>query len=241
MKKLIILLTVLGLTAFSFQSYSQTNFGIKAGLNVNNINRDFEDSDGFDTKINAGFHIGPTLDIALSDQLGLKTGLMFTSKGFTYDMDDTVGMAEINGYWRFRFNYFEIPMSFALKIDEFQIFAGPYLAIGIGGKSVADFSRDITSEWYSGETEYFDEKFDLKPVFGDYDSADLGDDELAFNALDFGLNFGIGYQVGPMLLNAGYSLGLGNITAVREDRDDYDPADEKMSNRVIAFSASFFF
>lgn len=240
MKKLFILLTVLGMTAFSFQGYSQTNFGIKAGLNINNINQDFEESVWeWDTKMKAGFHIGPTVDIALSDQLGLQTGLFYTSKGFSDDLDekyDSDLVAEVYGYKRTRFNYFEIPVNFAFKIDEFQIFAGPYLAIGVGGKSAVN----INVVYENGSTISIDGVADYIPVFGDIDPADLDNDEIAFNALDFGLNFGLGYKVGPMLLNVGYSLGLGNITTGMKD-SELDPADYKMSNRVIKVSVSFFF
>ncbi len=253
MKKFIIAsLLTFGLFANSFQADCQTDFdiSIRGGLNLNNISQDFKESDWeYETKIRPGFHIGPVIDLDFSPQLGFQTGLLFTSKGFAVDLEDQDfdnGFyreedfdIEVDGSSRSRYNYFEIPLNLVFKVDDLQFFAGPYLSFGVGGKSIMDYSLKVTA---MGETIYeeeVDEEWDLKPVFGDVDYDDLDDDEEAFNALDFGLNFGLGYRVGPVMLNAGYSLGLGNITP-GIDGSDFDPADMKMSNRVINVSASFY-
>ncbi len=239
MKKILIsALVTVGLFAFGLQGYSQVSFGVKTGLNVNNISQDFANSDmEYDTKMKAGFHFGPAVNIGFTDQLGLQTGLIFTSKGFSMDLDEwSNDDFDVDGYFRFRFNYLEIPLSVAFNIEGFQVYAGPYVAIGIGGTAVEKYEVKFEGTTFYEE----DDSFNLKPVFGDYDPADLDEDEDAFNALDFGLNFGLGYKVGPVLLNAGYSLGLGNMTPGIKD-SDFDPDDRKMSNRVITVSASFYF
>lgn len=254
MKKILISAFVtLGLFAISLQGYSQVNFGIKAGMNINNISQDFkEDYYEFGTKWKAGFHVGPMVDISFVPMVGLQTGLIFTRKGFEIDLDKFVDDfkeelgefaylldIDIDGRATASYNYLEVPIHATVNILNFQFFAGPYIGIGVGGKSVIDatLKASLLGEEF---TETIDEEYDLIPVFGDYDPDDLDDDEEAFNAFDFGLNFGVGYHIGPILLNAGYSLGLGNMTPGETD-NDFDPADRKMSNRVITVSASFYF
>ncbi len=165
-----------------------------------------------------GFHLGAAVDIGFGDLIGLQTGLMFSQKGSKVEEDD----------WKTSqsFSYLEIPAHLAIKIKSFQIYAGPYLSIGIAGKG----------KWEDA-TESGDYK--LKPS-GKVKLADFQDDDTPYNRLDLGLNFGVGYKIGPVLINAGYSLGLGNLTP-NYDEEGYNRDDAKISNRVIVISASFFF
>lgn len=231
MKYLIRMFFVIALVAISVQTNAQVKFGVKAGLNMNNISQNFEESDWEDeTKMSLAYSFGVTVDYGLNDALSLQSGLMLTSKGFAYDVEEEWGEG-VEGSDKLILNYLEVPFNFAYKVSDFQVYAGPYVAIGIGGKNKWDVS-------YDGESDA--DEFKLKPVFGKVTEDDLGDDEDAYNALDYGLNFGIGYQVGPILINAGYSLGLGNITP-NYDFEDFDPKDFKQANRVITFSVSYFF
>lgn len=237
MKCLTKFLVIIGLVTFSLQTQAQVKFGLKAGMNVNNISQNFKESDWeFETKMRLAYHFGATIDYGLSDALSLQSGLLFTSKGFSYDLEEDLDDGEtVDGYYRAIFNYLEIPINFAYKINDFQIYAGPYLAIGIGGKNKWDLTYKYDGDEYSESDEY-----NFKPVFGEVGEGDLDDDEDAYSALDYGLNLGVGYQTGPILINAGYSLGLGNLTPAYEGDDD-DRGDYKISNRVISLSVSYFF
>ena len=231
MKSIIKTLVIIGLIAFSLQTQAQVKFGVKAGLNVNNINQNFKESDWEEkTNMRIGYHIGATVDFGLSDVISLQSGLLLSSKGFSWDVKEGWG-DDTKGYDRAIFNYLEIPVNFIYKFNDFQVFAGPYLAVGIGGKNKWDVTWDDGSD-----ADYY--KF--IPVFGKAKDDDIGDEEDPYNALDFGFNFGVGYQVGPVLLNLGYSLGFVNMTVDYEggsdDRDDF-----KVTNRVITLSASYFF
>ena len=232
--KLFALILVLGISS---QVSGQILFGIKAGLNGNNISQNFKESDWEDdTKMRAGFHLGLTVDYELSEQLSLQSGLLYSSKGYSIDLEADLDPDEtVDGYQRAIVNYLEIPIHFAYKMNDLQLYAGPYIGIGIGGK----MKWDVTYK-YDGEEYKSDGDISLKPVFGEVDSNDLDDDESPYNALDFGLNLGAGYQVGPILINAGYSLGLGNLTPKEKD-SDFDPKDMKTSNRVLSLSVSYFF
>ena len=142
----------------------------------------------------------------------------------------------IDGYARGTLNYIEIPLNLAFKVEAFQIFAGPYVAMGISGKQKMDFTAS-----YMGFSESVAEEMKLKPTFGEVKDGDLADDEDAFSALDYGVNVGVGYKVGPILVQGGYSLGFGNITPKYEDAPDSYRDDYKYTNRVITLSVSYFF
>jgi hypothetical protein len=238
MRHLISGFVTLVFVAFAFQTQAQMKFGLKAGINAAGIKQNFNSSqDEYDTNMRLGFHIGATVDYGVSDVLSVQPGLLLSSKGYSSDLKDGLDDDEtIKGYDRHSFNYLEIPINFAYKMNDLQFYAGPYLAFGIGGKNKWDY----TYEW-DGDSENYSDEYAYKAILGDVGEGDLGDDEEAYSALDFGLNLGVGYETGPILLNLGYSLGLGNLTPGYEDYDDYDPNDYKISNRVITISASYFF
>jgi len=232
MKYLLRAFVICALLVFSMQTQAQVKFGVKAGMNFDNIAQNFAESDWETaTKMRLAYNFGVTVDFGLSDDFSLQTGLMYTSKGYSINLKEEFE-EDLDGYFRASYNYLEIPVNFTYKISGFQVYAGPYVAIGIGGKMKYDVSFD-------GESESDEVK--LKPVFGEVGDGDLADDEDAFSALDYGLNFGIGYQVGPVLINAGYSLGLGNLTPAYEGDADGERNDYKVSNRVISLSFSYFF
>ena len=237
MRKILTISAVAIATLFSSQAFSQLKVGGKAGLNLANQSFNFDDSDIEPaSKMKFGFHVGAAVEYGLTDDLAIQSGLLFTQKGFSYDLeDDLPDGTSVDGYDRVNLSYLEIPISVAYKINDFQVYAGPYVAFGIAGKNKWDYTLETAagSEDFSDETSF-------KPVFGEVSDGDLADDEQAFAAFDFGLNAGVGYQFGPMLVNAGYSLGLGNI-APAYDSDDYDRADFKQNNRVITVSLTYFF
>jgi len=250
MKKIISLMAVVAFMVVALQTTAQITFGVKAGLNMANISQDYKDSDEeMPTKMGIAFHGGLAVDYALSEKMSIQSGLLFTIKGYNDDLDEMakeldaefdVSGIELEGSSTARLNYLEIPIHFAYGInDKLQLFAGPYVAIGFGGK----LKSDITMK-FGGESEALgEETITLKSVIGEADYADLGDEEDFVNGLDFGLNVGVGYKVTPaILVNAGYSLGLGNLNPSKiKDYADYEPKDYKMSNNVISLSVTYLF
>ncbi len=248
MKKLGIAI-ILALVFFSLNTQAQITFGVKAGLNMANISANFADAnDEPATKMGIAFHAGLAVDYALSEKMSIQSGLLFTIKGANDDLDAlakdydelyNVTGVEVTGSSTNRFNYLEIPIHFAYSINEkLQLYAGPYVAIGFGGKA----KSDITIA-FDGESDTDVNETIFKSVMGEVDLADLADDELPLNGLDFGLNLGIGYKVTPaILVNAGYSLGLANLNSYKiKDYPDYKPEDAKMSNNVISLSVTYLF
>lgn len=235
MKNVLKISMVFLIATLTLPSEAQVRYGIKAGVNANNVRFNYANSDNEPaTQLSPGFHVGLSLDLELMDFAGLQTGLIYTVKGFSFDLEDGNTDATIEGYDRITFNYIEIPFHLALKFDPLQIYAGPYVAVGIGGKNKYDYSIEYAGDSYDMEGES-----DFKPVFGEIKDGDLGDDEDGLNALDYGVNFGVGLGMGPILVNAGYSYGLGNLTPKYEG-DESDPADFKISHGVIVVSLTLF-
>jgi hypothetical protein len=260
MKKIWIICIVLLLTAGAF---AQVKFGVKVGGNVCNMKFDIDNDYGDEpeTKAKMGFHIGLITDITLLENtLSLQPALLYSNKGYSVDFEkmlddefdaDGVDMDDYEGYARMNYNYIELPINFVYKNSGFQVSAGPYFAIGIGGSFKHDFSFKADGEDFDSDDLFDKDTYKLKPVFGKVDDdmyEDYLDDEDVwelYRAFDFGLNFGIGYQVKSVLFNAGYSLGLGNLTPIY-DADDYDMDEDYtegviQKNRVFTFSVSYFF
>jgi len=245
MKYLIKTLVIIGLITFTLSAQAQVKYGIKAGVNFANVAQNFEDSDfESDTKARVAYHFGLTLDYAISEEVSLQSGLLYTGKGFALDLESELREyygdgASIDGYDRAALNYLEIPINVAYKVKGFQIYAGPYLAAGISGKNKYDYT--LTYSYFGSEYSGSEKgDFRYKPVFGEVSSGDLDDEEGAFQGLDYGLNIGVGYNVGPVVVSAGYSLGLGNITPKYEG-SSVDIGDFKASNRVLNVSVAYMF
>ena len=262
MKNIKLLLIVVGLL-FSTLTFAQIKIGIKAGGNLNNmkfdIDRDYGDEP--ETKSKIGFHIGVITDITLLENtLSLQPALLFSNKGYSLDMkemlddefdDYGVDMDDYKGYARMNYNYIELPINLVYKNSGFQISAGPYFAIGIGGSFKHDFSFEADGEDFDSDDFFDEDSYKIQPVFGKVDDniyEDYLDDEDVielYRAFDFGLNLGVGYQVKNVLFNIGYSFGLTNLTP-EYDADDYDMDEDYtenviQKNRVLTFSVSYFF
>ena len=224
---------VIGLiVAFSTSANAQVKFGVKAGLNFSNMSvpSDFD----VDAKMKIGFNIGGVVNYTLSESFDLQSGLSLTTKGFKYDGSESNGSDKFEYNGTYSLTYLEIPFNAIYKIDKLQLSAGPFLAFGLAGKMKSEYSYTDGVDTESGS-----EESKLKPKSSGYDYDSLEDDEDAFRAMDYGINFGVGYLLGPVLVNAGYSLGLGNVSVDGEDDDWAD--DNKMKNGVISLSATYMF
>lgn len=182
MKKtlIILLISTVGLTNYT---YAQVTFGVKAGLNLADLNgKNGGESFSDDTKIKAGFHVGATADFSLGENLFVQPALLFSTKGFKLESGSTKGTININ--------YLEIPVNVGYKFGDFHVFAGPYLAFAISGETKI-------------ETNGVEVKTDIE--FG---SDEENDD---YKSTDFGVNVGLGYQFSNFVISAQYGLGLSNI------------------------------
>ena len=207
MKKQI--LFVLCLIAAS-QSFSQTRFGIRGGLNLANqvVKLDFEGISASQTgDMIPSFHLGGFADIPLSGKFSLRPELVFTGKGANFKSGD-----ELDTDVKLRPYYFEIPVNvlYNHKVkDGTKLFIGAGPVLGIG-------------------------------AFGNMESADETDDYFqdgGFKRLDFSLNYtgGVEFKSG-VFLNIHFVHGLANTLDVEDDPD----ASITWKNRTLGFSVGYF-
>lgn len=173
---------------------AQVSFGIQGGVNVSNVKRSEPIVLG-DQKIkmnpNFGFNFGILTDIGLTYNMGIRSGLFFTSKGYRLSEHNFIyeGMQARVPQFSLNLLYLQIPVHFAYKVDATSrtrvvLHAGPYLAYGIAGSRIVDGKRDGP------------------PVFGSQ----------GFKPFDIGLGLGAGAEFGRFLVGVGWDMGLLNFS-----------------------------
>lgn len=131
MKKFL-MTAVLGM--FALTGFSQVKWDAKFGMNFSNMTKIDE------SKALPGFTLGVGMDYGFNENWSLQSGLMISSKGFKFKEGD----------WKDKYRpiYLDIPILAAYKFNisdntKFVINAGPYLAIGLGGKNKETDEEDI--------------------------------------------------------------------------------------------------
>ena len=193
MKKLFTLLFVFVLaTEFTF---SQT-FGLKLGFNSSAIGVSEDDLLPDDQQARAGFQIGGLAVIEVSDIADFRTGLTYTQKGASWDVDGS------SSDLVFALDYLEVPLDFAFKIGDngFSLNAGSYLAFLLGAElrfdgesddaediSAMDFGLDFGASYLINETILLDIKYGMG--LGNL----IDDDDVDGTALNGALQFSVAY------------------------------------------------
>ncbi len=215
--KFLLNLTVTAMLILIAVNSSAQTFGIKGGLNLSNVFTKIEgDKFESDMKMNPGFHIGPTMELDLSDMFSIQSGLILSTKGFKYNGTVTdedgnlIGMSDL----KMNLYYLDIPLAAKAKIgfDRFMLFGifGSSLGIGLVGKS----------------------KYELDGEKGT-STIKFGADEI-LKRLEVALTFGGGIEVNRFLFGLSYNLGLTNTS-------NRDPGVIKQTNRVLSISIGYKF
>ena len=195
MKKFL-LTAVLGM--FALAGFSQVKWDAKVGMSMTNLTGDM---DG-DMKI--GYNVGVGMDYAFSEDWSLQSGLNFTGKG-----------AKDEGV-KVKMNYVELPILAAYKFAlgenmKFVVNAGPYLAVGLGGKMTVDGEDGGSVKLFSKED---------------------GAEEALMKRFDLGIQYGIGLEVGEH-----YLVNLTGQNGFINPLND-KVWGEELSTKNIAFSIS---
>ncbi|MBF9236725.1 PorT family protein [Hymenobacter sp. BT683] len=175
---------------------------------------------------------GAVLEIAF-DRFALQPTLLFSQKGEQFDaatsMSGVAGVSGSNTHSTNRYNWLELPVNVVYSISNFQLFGGPYAALGIGGR------RRGTTLNYSPFVKFAPLHFNEKIRYGsDTDNS----------RVDAGVNVGIGYRRGPAQLQVAYQLGLVNLHSSEPSLlYDYghDFARDAAYNRGIQLTGTYFF
>jgi Outer membrane protein beta-barrel domain len=187
-------------------AFAQIKVGICAGLNLATIAG--QGLNGYSVNTRTGFQFGAIVEKAFSQNLSIQSGLSLSSKG--------AKIAGNNFTSEIAPMYLEIPLNLLYNerfgTSKVHLFAGPYLAIGLGGKNKVNYLNATASN-------------DIK--FGTADDS-------SFTLTDVGVNMGIGVEIQRLLLRFQYGLSLSNL-----DPKGMDSADIK--HRVIGISVGYMF
>lgn len=173
MKK-ILLGTIISLV--SLAGYSQVRWDVKAGMSMSNMTQ-------LDEGPKFGYTVGVGADYAFNNLWSLQTGINFTSKG-TRESDSERGEKETFQVFS---HYAELPVLAAVNFQivdniKFIINAGPYFALGLGGK------QEYTN------TRFPDDNYSISLFKGE------NGEKALMKRFDMGLQYGIGTEINKHLL-----------------------------------------
>jgi Outer membrane protein beta-barrel domain len=218
-KKSIIL--VLFIVSISFiaqaQSGGHLSFGLRGGINFQNINGKDDNGDKMSNMIVPKFHIGANVEIPIATDFYVQPGLMFITKG-AKDKTDATGFSPAETD-KINISYIELPINLLYKPvlgrGKLLLGFGPYIGYGIGGKLKRETSVETITE---------DVKFKNNVKLTD------PDDKFYVKPIDAGANILFGYELSNKLsaqLNA--QLGLTKI----------NPSSEGSTNKASAKNTGF--
>ena len=187
-KFLIVVFLFFGTAVFAqtmVRNTGETTFGLRAGVNFQNLNgKDANDND-LDNKLLTGFHGGVNAEIPVGSGFYVQPGILYSRKG-------TKG----TGNNKIKLNYIEAPVNFIYKpvvgSGNLLLGFGPYAAYAIGGE--IEYSNGIKNDIDFGE---------------DYNGINAA---TAFKSFDAGAGLLAGYEfVNKFSFQLNAQLGLVNI------------------------------
>lgn len=179
--------------AFSTVVFAQTTtttgttFGIRAGVNFQNINGKDVNGNKLKNTVTTGLNVGANAEIPVGVDTYIQPGVLFSTKGAKWDVSND----------KVHLSYIEVPVNFLYKpllgTGHMLLGFGPYAAYGIGGKVKGDNGTDT--------------KIEFKKEVNTADAA-----KPYFKPFDAGANFLVGYEMANNLsLQLNAQLGLVNI------------------------------
>lgn len=217
----------------SLSAYCQVNFGVRGGMNLSTVYQNMKDSrDEVKTLLRPGFQLGLVVETKRGRVVGMETGLLYSRKGYAVNLErEYLEGIDVKGYKRYTFSYLQVPLHYTFILSRsIHCYAGPYLAMAVGGSLKQDYEARF-EDLYA----HTDEDFSLRPVYGAIDSEDMEDDEFPVRAMDYGLDFGVGFGKGRTCVEVAYSLGLGNMIPEYNDKMAH-PEDGTVCNRVFSLT-----
>jgi hypothetical protein len=208
MKKNILLIAEV--LVFGLSNAQEAKFGLKGGLNISNFTGDTE---GADLKSRIGFNVGGFVAIKFSEKFTLQPEVLYSTQGADFDNvgAEVDGFGYVTGNVKFKLAYINVPVMFKYyAAEKFNIEVGPQIGFLTSAKTATKLDG-----------------------FGQTVEQDIKD---SFETIDFGLNFGAGYDFTEHFsAGARYNLGLSNI-AKTEAGDD-----TKLHNSVFSLSIGYKF
>lgn len=140
MKTGIIIATFLTFVSIASIAQSPVSWGLRGGVNFQNLNGKNETGGKLDNKLKVGVNAGITADIPVAaPDYFVQTGLLFSTKGAKIEAGSFKNKINLS--------YLEIPITFLYKpvVGEGRLLlgVGPYLGYAVGGSAdIGDVSFD---------------------------------------------------------------------------------------------------
>lgn len=224
MKKLL----AVAFCAALFTNAQSQHLYLQGGVNLANIstsNSGATERNNMLTTFNAGLMARSNA----AEPIALEAGLMLEGRGAK--SNTYINSSTDDNYIKTKFNplYLEVPVNLIVRIplqSKSNIFvnAGPYVAMGIAGKSKVE-TKILGST--SNST------YDIK--FNNDDPSTTQQEDARYDRLkrfDYGVNVGAGFDLGKILLKANYELGLAKINSTQTDNN----ANDKNKYRTVSVS-----
>lgn len=223
------IISIISVTSFAQKDAQHDAAWLKGGVNFANVSYN-KDGEVNDANWLTSFHVGIMGDITIARILAIQPGILFTGKGSKIQS----GTSNDMNYYKATTNpyYIEIPVNVALKLpieskSNFFVGAGPYIAIGVGGKRKIE-GRTLGVAYSSKEKiEYSN---DDPSTFNDEEGTGLG----VMRRFDYGLNATAGFQLDGGMIALNYGYGLAKLQS-----GSNSSADNNNKHRVLSLSVGF--
>ena len=180
-----------------------------------------------------GFQAGLVLQIPCSPKVAIQPSLLYARRLFEVEKYTGTERTNTTLGTTARVNYLELPVNFLYTIGSnrgFQLFAGPYVALGLGGEATK--SESYFSLWDGlGNSQTTD------VVFARQEGSDARTTTY-LRRLDAGLNGGVGYRLGMIQAQLSYSHGFLNRLP-RTQTNDNPP--DTLYHQALQLSLSYLF
>ncbi len=255
MRAFLLSLLVGGLCTITSQAQTRISIGPRLGGNLATATFSPIDQAAFPStnySSSRGALLGVQVGLAASIGSGhwaVQPALLFTQKGVRQKITGSYSFGGIDFQEKdevdSRIHYLELPLNvvYSLRADGegFQVFAGPYIAYGVGGRASYSLAFTTNDPSYPGDSYNGSQPYAFGNTFVEPDpnSNNPVDVDARVRRFDAGLNAGVGYRRGPVQVQLGYGLGLVNV------QPDY-PASYQVDNtkgylRTGQLAATYFF
>ena len=219
------------LSSISVVSFAQSSVAwLKGGVNFANVSYN-SNGEVDDANLLTSFHVGIMGDITIAKVFAIQPGILFTGKGAKIQSGNPSDLT----YYKATTNplYIELPVNAVIKLplaapgSNFYFGAGPYIAIGVGGK------RKIEGKYVGvafSSKEKIEYSNDDPSTFNNEEGAGLG----VMRRFDYGLNGMAGFQLNNVMIGVNYGYGLAKLQSGTNSSDD-----NKNKHRVLSLSLGF--
>lgn len=214
--KTLVVLPVLAsslLTLHVAQAQRAFQVGPAVGLTLSTIHFDVGSVPrGMDTPLRAGLLAGVTGSWHSVGQWGGQVAVLFAQQGYSKQRDTL----QSSRSERVRLNYLRLPVQATFSQHAggqgWQLFAGPYVGVLLGGSQTNEYSYAGTGSSQTSRVVVADSYEVPVSIYSSYQAV-APDYTYYSRRFDVGLQGGVGYRLGNAVVQAGYTLGLRELSA----------------------------